>query len=315
MKIKITRGPIASAVRAVIYGTEGIGKTTLASQFPNPLIIDTEDGSKHIDCARYVVSEWKNLTLAMAELAVDAQGFQTIVIDSADWAEKLLVEWVLSTSGKKSIEDFGFGKGYIRLQEAVTEFLRSADKLVANGLNVVFVAHSKVQRTSPPDQTDGFDRYELKLTKQVAPLFKEWCDVLLFCNYKTRLVEGADGRMKASGGKARLMYAERSAAWDAKNRFNLPEEMPMCFSHLAGIFGPPAAVASAPDAMATMTRASAAIAVADVKKLSAIEKKIDGLLKDATATDAQLTESQWEVLTDQIQSRRAVLAPTEEVLA
>lgn len=83
MKIKITRGPIASAVRAVIYGTEGIGKTTLASQFPNPLIIDTEDGSKHIDCARYVVSEWKNLTLAMAELAVDAQGFQTIVIDSA----------------------------------------------------------------------------------------------------------------------------------------------------------------------------------------------------------------------------------------
>ena len=315
MKIKITRGPIASAVRAVIYGTEGIGKTTLASQFPNPLIIDTEDGSKHIDCARYVVSEWKNLTLAMAELAVDAQGFQTIVIDSADWAEKLLVEWVLSTSGKKSIEDFGFGKGYIRLQEAVTEFLRSADKLVANGLNVVFVAHSKVQRTSPPDQTDGFDRYELKLTKQVAPLIKEWCDVLLFCNYKTRLVEGADGRMKASGGKARLMYAERSAAWDAKNRFNLPEEMPMCFSHLAGIFGPPAAVASAPDAMETMSRASAKIATADDKALDKIARTIGGLLTAATARDAKLTDAQWEVLTDQIQSRRAVLAQAEEVLA
>ena len=226
-----------------------------------------------------------------------------------------MVEWVLSTSGKKSIEDFGFGKGYIRLQEAVTEFLRSADKLVANGLNVVFVAHSKVQRTSPPDQTDGFDRYELKLTKQVAPLIKEWCDVLLFCNYKTRLVEGADGRMKASGGKARLMYAERSAAWDAKNRFNLPEEMPMCFSHLAGIFGPPAAVASAPDAMETMSRASAKIATADDKALDKIARTIGGLLTAATARDAKLTDAQWEVLTDQIQSRRAVLAQAEEVLA
>jgi len=187
--------------------------------------------------------------------------------------------------------------------------------LAQNGLNVIFVAHSKVVRTSPPDQTDGYDRFELNLHKLVAPLFKEWCDLLVFLTYRTKLIEGGDGKMKGTGGKQRIMHTERSAAWDAKNRYGLPEEMPMAFAGLAGIFGAPAAVASAPDAMATMTRASAAIAVADVKKLSAIEKKIDGLLKDATATDAKLTESQWEVLTDQIQSRRAALAPAEEVLA
>ena len=205
--LKIVRGRQKSAVRAIIHGVEGIGKSTLA----------------------------------VSELIVQPQGFETVVIDSADWAEKLLIEWMLQQTNKKSIEDFGFGKGYVMLQEHVTRFLASCDSLVQAGLHVVFVAHTTVKRTSPPDHTDGFDRYELKLTKQVAPLLREWCDLMLFCNYKTKLVEGNDGRMKATGGKQRVMHAERSAAWDAKNRFGLPEEMPMQFEQLASIFDAPSA--------------------------------------------------------------------------
>lgn len=231
--LKIVRGPQRSAARVVIYGTEGIGKSTLAVAFPRPLVLDTEEGTKHLDCARVSCDEWRTLTLAVAELAVDAQGFQTVVIDSADWAEKLLIESMLRASGKKSIEDYGFGKGYTMLQEHVSRFLSSCDKLVAAGLNVVFVAHSKVVRTSPPDMSDGFDRYELKLTKQVSPLIKEWCDLLLFCNYKIKLVEGTDGRTKATGGRERVMFSQRTAAWDAKNRYHLPNEMPMAIEQLA----------------------------------------------------------------------------------
>lgn len=233
--LKIVRGPQRSAARVVIYGTEAIGKSTLAIAFPKPLVLDTEDGTKHLDCARVSCDEWRTLTLAVAELAVDAQGFQTVVIDSADWAERLLIESMLKGSGKKSIEDYGFGKGYVHLQEHVSRFLSSCDKLVAAGLNVVFVAHSKVVRTSPPDMSDGFDRYELKLTKQVSPLIKEWCDVLLFCNYKMKLVEGTDGRTKAVGGRERVMFSQRTAAWDAKNRYHLPDEMPMAIEQLAPV--------------------------------------------------------------------------------
>lgn len=233
--LKIVRGPQRSAARVVIYGTEGIGKSTLAVSFPRPLVLDTEEGTKHLDCARVSCDDWRTLTLAVAELAVDAQGFQTVVIDSADWAEKLLIESMLKASGKKSIEDYGFGKGYTMLQEHVSRFLSSCDKLVAAGLNVVFVAHSKVVRTSPPDMSDGFDRYELKLTKQVSPLIKEWCDLLLFCNYKIKLVEGTDGRTKATGGRERVMFSQRTAAWDAKNRYHLPDEMPMAIEHLAPV--------------------------------------------------------------------------------
>jgi hypothetical protein len=219
----------------VIYGTEGIGKSTLAVAFPRPLVLDTEEGTKHLDCARVSCDDWRTLTLAVAEMAVDAQGFQTVVIDSVDRAERLLIDSMLKGSGKKSIEDYGFGKGYVHLQEHVSRFLSSCDKLVAAGINVVLVAHSKVVRTSPPDMSDGFDRYELKLTKQVSPLIKEWCDALLFCNYKIKLVEGTDGRTKATGGRERVMFSQRTAAWDAKNRYHLPDEMPMAIEHLAPV--------------------------------------------------------------------------------
>jgi hypothetical protein len=288
--IKIIRGRQKTAGRFTVYGTEGIGKSTLASQFPTPLILDTEDGTRHLDCARAPISSWKDLTLAMTELAINAQGFKTVVIDSADWAEKLLVEWLLKGAGKNSIEDFGFGKGYVMLQEHVARFLASADVLVRQGIHVVFVAHSKVVRTSPPDQTDGYDRWELKLTKQVAPLFKEWSDALIFCNFKTKLVEGADGRMKARGGKDRIMYAERSAAWDAKNRFGLPAEMPMEIGQLASVFegvtpvAPLAPVAKKPLWSDRVKEAT------DGQQLAAIDNEATEAKERGELTEAQLAK-------------------------
>lgn len=236
MALKIIRGVQASPARVTLYGTEGIGKSTLASQFPKALVLDTEDGTCRLDVARVQCPDWVTLESAILELGRDPQGFATVVIDSADWMERAIIESILRKGNKRSIEDYGYGKGYTILSEHVARVLASADGLIAAGLNVVFVAHSKVQRTSPPDETDGYDRYELKLTKQVAPLLREWSDALLFCNYRTKLVEGSDGRMKAQGGKERVMYAERAAAWDAKNRFGLPPEMPMTIESLSPLF-------------------------------------------------------------------------------
>ena len=296
--MKIVRGKQKSAARVVMYGTEGIGKSTMASQFPSPLILDTEDGSKHLDCARVICGDWITLESTMHELVRDAQGFETIVIDSADWMERIMIDQIVRQAGKKSIEDFGFGKGYIHVQERVAKFLAIADQLISRGINVVFVAHSKVQRTSPPDQTDGYDRYELKLTKQVAPLLREWCDLLLFCNYKTKLVEGSDGRIKASGGKERVMYAERAAAWDAKNRFGLPEEMPMTIDRLAGIFGGTPAAADHGSAAIIQKAAKAIADATDAKALEKCRKRVDQLLAEET-----LTSAQWSALTDQIDAK------------
>jgi hypothetical protein len=322
--LQITRGRRQAAVRGTIYGIEGIGKTTLATQFPAPLVLDTEDGTNHIDVARASIHDWKSLTLALTELAVNAQGFKTIVIDSADWAEKLLIEWLLKTSGKKSIEDFGFGKGYTMVAEHWTRFLASCDVLIGQGVNVVFVAHSTVKRTSPPDQTDGFDRYELKLTKQSAPLLREWCDLLLFCNYRTKLVEGSDGRLKAQGGKERIMHAEHSAAWDAKNRFGLPAEMPMDIAQLKSIFSGPApahvGAPGQPAKTATAVHEPAAGSeetlqdlierhIADAKSVRTLGRIGDRI--DALLSEGQLTDGQADVLTKAVAARHDELEPKE----
>lgn len=299
MALKIVRGVKASPVRAVIYGTEGIGKSTLAAQFPEPVILDTEDGTGRIDCARVICHDSLTLEGAMLDLAGDPQGFKTVVVDSADWAERQILEHLLKKAGKRSIEDFGFGKGYTMLAEACSRILGLADQLLAKGLHVVFVAHSTVKRTSPPDETDGYDRYELKLTRQTAPLFKEWADLLLFCNYKTKLVEGSDGRKKATGGKTRVMYAERAAAWDAKNRFGLPAEMPMAIGELA------------PALQSQTLYDTIRQHIADaptVKKLGQMGDRIDQLV-----SEDKLTGDEWSRLTDAIAARHQEIEPAKEV--
>jgi hypothetical protein len=304
MALKIVRGVMKSPARVVIYGTEGIGKSTLASQFPDPVILDTEEGTGQLDVARVVCHEATELEAAMHDLARDAQGFRTVVIDSADWAERHIVDALLRKSGKKSIEDFGFGKGYVMLSEAVAKVLAVCDQLVARGLHVVWVAHSKVVRTSPPDETDGFDRYELKLTKQTAPLFKEWCDALLFCNYRTQLIEGADGRKKGRGGKERVMYAQRAAAFDAKNRYGLPESMPMEIGQLERVLHGSSAA----------TKAAVGPAKKGLRQMIAEAETVEQLgqigdLIDEQTSKGRLTEEQVAELMGCINSRHAEIEP------
>jgi hypothetical protein len=316
--IKITRGPIHAAVRWVLYGDAGIGKTTLAAQCPGALVLDTEDGSRQLDVARAEIADWQSLTLAVKELAVDAQGFQTVVIDSADWAEKLLIEHLTKQAGKRSIEDFGFGKGYTMLAEHWAKFLDSCDRLIDRGMNVVFIAHSTVRRISPPDMTDGFDRYELKLTKQVSPLLREWCDLLTFATYKTKLVEGGDGRMKATG-KSRVLHTERSPAFDAKNRYGLPEEMPLDWAALEAVFTapagslpaiPPAALREAPAGQSTdvplVEQIRGYIAGAkNVRTLGRVGDRIDELEQDGqvTAEDADELRGLVDARHDEIEPK------------
>lgn len=234
--MKITKGKRATAKRVVIHGVEGIGKSTLASQFPLALVLDTEDGTNHLDVDRVTVVSWADLEGSLHELIRDAQGYGTVVIDSIDWAERHLIDHLLKKAGKRSIEDFGFGKGYTMVAEAMGRLLGVCDSLIDRGVNVVLVGHTTVKRTSPPDMDEGYDRYELKLTKQSGPLVKEWADCILFSNYRTKLVEGEDGRTRARGGKERVLHTERSAAWDAKNRYGLPPELPMTIEALAPLF-------------------------------------------------------------------------------
>ena len=308
MALKIVRGRQAAPAKVVLYGGEGIGKTTLASQFPNPLILDTEDGTNQLDVARVTVNDWKSLTSAVTELKVDRQGFGTLVIDSIDWAERLLVERVCKDGSKESIEQFPFGKGWVMVAEQMGKFLDALDGLVATGMHVVLVGHSTVKRTSPPEMTEGYDRHELKLSKQVSPLVKEWADAVIFLNYRTRVVEGTDGRAKALGGRDRFMFAERCAAFDAKNRYGLPAEMPMGIEALAPMFAGAASREPATPAEPPLyDRIADYIAKATtVRTLGSVGDKVDGYV-----STGELTEPQARMLREAIDARHNVLEPQE----
>jgi hypothetical protein len=234
----LKKGRIARAQKVVQYGPEGIGKTTLASQTPNPVFIDTEDGTDHLDVVRFKdLTKWEDITTAIQQLATGEHDFQTLVIDTADWLEKRLIEYVCRKANKESIEDFGYGKGYTLLAEEFAKFLASLDALLKRGMHVVFLAHSTVRKFESPDQAGSYDRYELKLSKQVGPLLKEWCDLLLFANYVTKVAESDSGRKRGVGGRERALFTTHAAAYDAKNRHGLPEKLPFTFESIAPVFG------------------------------------------------------------------------------
>lgn len=234
--LSIVSGKINRAVKTVIYGTEGIGKSTLASQFPEPLFIDVEGGTAQMDVRRIQTpGSWAELVSVVNEVSKNPGICGTLVLDTADRAEGMLTEHICRKYNQPSIESFGYGKGYTYLGEEWQRLMDAFNGCIAAGINVTVIAHARQRKIELPEQTGSFDHWEMKSSKQVAPLLKEWADLLLFLNYKTFVVSTDNNTKKAQGGK-RVMYTSHNPVWDAKNRHGLPEEMDLSFDGLAKIF-------------------------------------------------------------------------------
>lgn len=243
MNVKISSGIVRKRQKVVIYGPEGIGKSTLAAQFPKPLFIDTEGSTGNLNVNRFEEkpTSWSMLINYVEYVKQNPQICDTLVIDTMDWAERLCVEDVLNTHGKRGIEDFGYGNGYVYVAEAVGRFLNALQELIDKDIcNVVLNCHAQLKKFEQPDEAGAYDRYELKLGKktssQTAPLVKEWADMILFCNYETYAVAtDKDGKkFKAQGGQ-RVMYTTHHPCWDAKNRAGLPSKLPLDYSQIAQV--------------------------------------------------------------------------------
>ena len=234
--LRISNGRIARAQKVVLYGSEGIGKSTLAAMFPNPLFIDTEGGTAHMDVRRIAKpGTWVELMDILNEVSMTPDICGSLVIDTADWAEQLAVSHVCAKYKKAGLEDFGYGKGHTYLAEEFTPFFRALDRIIGAGIHVVVTAHAKMRKFEQPDEMGAYDRWEMKLSKQVAPLFKEWCDMLLFLNYQTYVVTTENKSTKAQGGK-RVIYTSHHPCWDAKNRHGLPEVLDLDYENISHIF-------------------------------------------------------------------------------
>lgn len=225
---KITKKQKPSAPRIMMIGVEGVGKSTAGASMPTPVFVCGESGlvgPQFAEIPSFTPENWGEILQFLDELAANRGDFKTVVIDTLDWVEPMLYSHVCAKNGYKNIEDFGYGKGYVVAQQEARQLLMRLDRLHSDGMNVLLLCHSQIKTVNNP-VGDNYDHFESKLNAKISGIFREWCDCVLFAQFD--MYTRKDGmRSKAYGGDGRIVQTTHSAAWDAKNRYGLPEVMPL----------------------------------------------------------------------------------------
>jgi hypothetical protein len=227
-----------AAPRILIHGVAGVGKTTFSAGSDQPVIVPTEDGLGTLDVPHFPLArKFEDVMEALAALYSEPHDFKTVVIDSVDWLEPLIWLRTCQDNGWPSIEEPGYGKGYIAALGPWRDYLEGLNALRnERGMTVIQIAHTDIKRFDSPEH-EPFDRYVIKLHARAAALLQEHSDVMLFANYRISTVKSDVGFNKkvtrALGSGERVLYTAERPAFLAKNRFGLPDSLPLSWEAFA----------------------------------------------------------------------------------
>ena len=222
--------------RLLVYGTSGIGKTTLGQQAPAPVFLQTEDSE--VNCPTFgLLRTYNQVMEAMASLLEEPHDFRTVVVDSLDWLEPLIWAEVCRANKWAKIEDAGYGKGYVAANDQWRLVLDGFNALRdERGMGIIFLAHCEIKRFESPE-TEPYDRYQIKLHKNAAAICQEHVDAVLFANYRVSTVktdQGLKGKaVRGVGAGERRLYTTERPAFLAKNRFGLDDSIDLDWNMLA----------------------------------------------------------------------------------
>ena len=233
---------VARPPRIVVYGTHGIGKSSFAAQAPNPVFIQTEEGLDAINVTAFPVCEsFDDIMEAIGSLASEDHEFNSVVLDSADWAEQLVHRRVAKDNNVATIDAIGYGRGYKAAADYWKQILEGFDHLRnTKNMQVILLAHTQVKRFDDP-LADPYDRYQLDLHHGSASLISEWCDILMFANQQYSTVKSDVGFnqkvTRAIGTGNRVLYTQERPGWQAKSRWPLPDTLPLDYTKFAESLG------------------------------------------------------------------------------
>jgi hypothetical protein len=248
LAISVRFGRRVSPRRILLYGVHGIGKSTFAGMAPKAVFIPTEDGLDDIDCASFdLCRSYADVLDCLGQLYAEEHDFRTLVIDSVDWLERLIWQEVCRQRQVDSIEDIGFAKGYTFALQQWQAVLGGLNALRRRGMAIILLAHAKIERFEDP-ATDSYDRYVPRLHKLASHVLQEWCDEVLFANYKVFTTKADAGfnrkETRGVGSGERVLYTTERPAHVAKNRLNLPDELPLDWREYAKFLPPDGGQAS-----------------------------------------------------------------------
>jgi hypothetical protein len=225
--------------RILLYGPHKIGKSTFAANADNPIFIPTEDGLEAIEAQAFpLCRQWSDVIDAVTTLYTEKHDFKTCVLDSADWAETLAQQEVVRNYKEKKvdgIESIGYGKGYVYAAETFRNLLDGLNSLRTHrNMEIIILCHAEIKRFDDP-LAESYDRYQIKLHKIIGKMVQEWADIIGFSQNesttKTKEGEGFDkDRTRAIDLNRRVIKLSPNAAYDAGNRYGLPETLPLDYA-------------------------------------------------------------------------------------
>lgn len=229
--LPIVKGKRMTPIKGIIYGHNGVGKSTFASHSKNPIFLDLEGNIDHLSVDKQPLRSFEEVEEFLKGLIAETHDYATVVIDSIDKVEALARIYI-EQMYKSAPQKLEYGRLYVYTADLFTSILNKLDILRdQKKMNVILISHAAIKRCENP-LYKSYDKFELRVHERVASVVCDWAHFILFAVNDLSFEQGEDlgfnkTRERVRTNDRRLLYTTGNTAYVAKNVYDLPRTMPI----------------------------------------------------------------------------------------